>query len=148
MEYKIINYLLLAVCRSESYNIFVNKLTTRVKIYLLLILLPFIITSISGIYAYSQSKNSIVLIKIDGMINPASSDYIRVGLEKAKESNANALVIEMDTPGGLLSSTKDIVKMILNSEVPVVVYIHPSGSSASNICGSVYNTFCSCSCHE
>jgi len=66
------------------------------------------------------------------MINPASSDYIRVGLEKAKESNANALVIEMDTPGGLLSSTKDIVKMILNSEVPVVVYIHPSGSSATS----------------
>jgi len=132
MDYKIIIYLLLAVCRSESYNIFVYKLTTRVKIYLLLILLPFIITSISGIYAYSQSANSIVLIKIDGMINPASSDYIRVGLEKAKESNANALVIEMDTPGGLLSSTKDIVKMILNSEVPVVVYIHPSGSSATS----------------
>ena len=108
------------------------KLTRRAKIYLLLILLPFIITSISGIYAYSQSKNSIVLIKINGMINPASSDYIRVGLEKAKESNANALVIEMDTPGGLLSSTKDIVKMILNSEVPVVVYIHPSGSSATS----------------
>jgi len=132
MEYKIINYILLAVCRSESYNIFVYKLTRRAKIYLLLILLPFIITSISGIYAYSQSKNSIVLIKINGMINPASSDYIRVGLEKAKESNANALVIEMDTPGGLLSSTKDIVKMILNSEVPVVVYIHPSGSSATS----------------
>ena len=132
MEYKIINYILLAVCRSESYNIFVYKLTRRAKIYLLLILLPFIITSISGIYAYSQSKNSIVLIKIDGMINPASSDYIRVGLEKAKEINANALVIEMDTPGGLLSSTKDIVKMILNSEVPVVVYIHPSGSSATS----------------
>ena len=108
------------------------KLTRRAKIYLLLILLPFIITSISGIYAYSQSKNSIVLIKIDGMINPAISDYIRFALEKAKESSANALVIEMDTPGGLLSSTKDIVKMILNSEVPVVVYIHPSGSSATS----------------
>lgn len=132
MEYKIINYILLAVCWSKSYNIFVYKLTRRAKIYLLLILLPFIITSISGIYAYSQSKNSIVLIKIDGMINPATSDYIRFALEKAKESSANALVIEMDTPGGLLSSTKDIVKMILNSEVPVVVYIHPSGSSATS----------------
>jgi membrane-bound serine protease (ClpP class) len=72
------------------------------------------------------------LITIDGMINPASADYIRVGVEKTKEFSANALVIQLDTPGGLLNSTKDIVKMILNSEVPVVVYVHPSGASATS----------------
>lgn len=76
--------------------------------------------------------NKVVLITIDGMINPASSDYIRVGIEKTRELNADALVIQMDTPGGLLNSTKDIVKMILNSEAPVIVYIHPSGASATS----------------
>ena len=80
----------------------------------------------------SDNTNKIVLISIDGMINPASSDYIRIGLEKTEEIGANALVIQMDTPGGLLNSTKDIVKMLLNSEVPVIVYIHPSGASATS----------------
>ncbi len=109
-----------------------SRLTKRAKIYLLLIIVPFVFISINGLIAYSETKNKIVLIKINGMINPASSDYIRVGLQKAVETNANALVIEMDTPGGLLNSTKDIVKMILNADVPVVVYIHPSGSSATS----------------
>nr|NIT13239.1 nodulation protein NfeD [Candidatus Dadabacteria bacterium] len=109
-----------------------SNISLRVKIYLFLIILPFFFTSINGLIAYTESKNSIVLIKINGMINPASSDYIRVGLERAKEISANALVIEMDTPGGLLNSTKDIVKMILNSDVPVVVYVSPSGASATS----------------
>ncbi len=109
-----------------------NKLSARAKLYLLLIVIPFLLTSVNGLIAFTQAKNKIVLLKINGMINPASSDYIRVGIEKAKKTKANALVIEMDTPGGLLNSTKDIVKMILNSDVPVVVYIHPSGSSATS----------------
>ncbi len=109
-----------------------NRLSKKAILYLILIIVPFLYISINGLIAYSETKNKIVLIKINGMINPASSDYIRVGLQKAVETNANALVIEMDTPGGLLNSTKDIVKMILNAEVPVVVYIHPSGSSATS----------------
>lgn len=77
------------------------------------------------------SKN-IVEIQIDGSINPSTVDYIKDGIHLAVNQNAEALLILMDTPGGLLNSTKDIVKLILNSEVPVIVYVYPKGSSATS----------------
>jgi membrane-bound serine protease (ClpP class) len=66
------------------------------------------------------------------MINPATLDYIRTGIEESESRSAEALVILLDTPGGLLNSTKDIVKLILNSPVPVVVYVSPKGASATS----------------
>jgi len=78
------------------------------------------------------STNEIVLIEINGTINPATLDYIRVGLQEAETNSAEALFILLDTPGGLLSSTKEIVKLLLNSPIPVVVYVSPSGASATS----------------
>jgi membrane-bound serine protease (ClpP class) len=72
----------------------------------------------------------VLRIVIDGMINPASADYIIEAIETARLENARALVIEMDTPGGLLESTKDIVKDLLGAQVPVIVYVAPSGGGA------------------
>jgi membrane-bound serine protease (ClpP class) len=72
------------------------------------------------------------VVQIHGTINPATYDYIRAGIDKAKQSDAEALVILLDTPGGLLSSTKEIVQLILNSYVPVIVYVHPSGATATS----------------
>jgi membrane-bound serine protease (ClpP class) len=80
----------------------------------------------------SALSNEIVVIEINGTINPATLDYIRVGLEEAEIKSAQALFILLDTPGGLLSSTKDIVKLLLNSPIPVVVYVSPSGASATS----------------
>jgi len=77
-------------------------------------------------------SNEIVVIEINGTINPATLDYIRTGLEEAERISAEALIILLDTPGGLLSSTKDIVKHLLNSPIPVVVYVSPSGASATS----------------
>jgi len=74
----------------------------------------------------------IVLIEINGTINPATLDYIRAGLEEAEIKSAEALFILLDTPGGLLTSTKEIVKLLLNSTIPVVVYVSPSGASATS----------------
>jgi len=78
------------------------------------------------------STNEIVLIEINGTINPATLDYISAGLKEAKTNSAEALFILLDTPGGLLSSTKEIVKLLLNSPIPVVVYVSPSGGSATS----------------
>jgi membrane-bound serine protease (ClpP class) len=78
------------------------------------------------------STNEIVLIEINGTINPATLDYIRAGLQEAETNSAEALFILLDTPGGLLSSTKEIVKLLLNSPIPVVVYVSPSGASATS----------------
>lgn len=78
------------------------------------------------------SSNSVLLLEINGTINPATLDYIKAGMGEAEIKSANAIVILMDTPGGLLNSTKEIVKLLLNSEVPVVVYVSPSGASATS----------------
>ena len=82
--------------------------------------------------AGDRTPGEVVVIEINGTINPATFDYIRTGLETAEASSAEALVILLDTPGGLLTSTKEIVKLILNSPVPVVVYVSPKGASATS----------------
>jgi membrane-bound serine protease (ClpP class) len=80
----------------------------------------------------SDSDKKIILIEIDGTINPATLDYIRTAIEHAEKNSAEALVVLLDTPGGLLTSTKEIVKLILNSPVPVVIYVSPSGATATS----------------
>ena len=75
---------------------------------------------------------SVYRIVIDGPISPATSDYIASAMENAAENEAVALVIQLDTPGGLLDSTKDIVQDILASPVPVFVYVAPGGGGATS----------------
>ena len=96
---------------------------------------------LSGVVSYrisaaegevSPRAGRIVEIEINGSINPSTVDYIKTALSEARAQDARALLILMDTPGGLLSSTKDIVKMLLNSEVPVIVYVYPRGATATS----------------
>ncbi|HWH78419.1 MAG TPA: nodulation protein NfeD, partial [Candidatus Binatus sp.] len=68
----------------------------------------------------------------DGTINPAVDDYIREGIGRAKSNGARALIIQMDTPGGLLNSTRAIVKEMLGAQVPVMVYVGPAGAGAGS----------------
>ena len=71
-------------------------------------------------------------ITIDGSINPAVDDFIRESIGRAKAGGARALIIQLDTPGGLLSSTRTIVKELLGTPVPVMVYVAPSGAGAGS----------------
>lgn len=93
-----------------------------------------VLTGIPGtlLGAKDSSKPLVYIADVEGTINPALADYITKGIEKAERNQAAALVIRMDTPGGLVSTTKTIIKDIVNSKVPVVVYVAPSGSSASS----------------
>jgi membrane-bound serine protease (ClpP class) len=77
-------------------------------------------------------EHHVDLIGIDGPINPAAADFIDDALKRAGTDGADALVIELDTPGGLLTSAQQIVKSLLNSAVPVIVYVAPAGSSAAS----------------
>jgi membrane-bound serine protease (ClpP class) len=77
-------------------------------------------------------EGPVVLIEVDGGINPATVEYIRDGLAVAAERGASALVIRMDTPGGLLESTKMIVKDLLGSDTVTVVYVAPGGAGATS----------------
>ena len=74
----------------------------------------------------------VVSIKINGSINPASAEYINKGIEKAEAEKAECLLIHLNTPGGLLTSTREIVHHILKSTVPVAVYVSPSGAHAGS----------------
>ena len=70
------------------------------------------------------------LIVVDATINPAVADFIRESIDQASKDGALALIIQLDTPGGLLTSTKTIVKDLLDAPLPVIVYVAPGGSGA------------------
>jgi len=72
------------------------------------------------------------LIAVEGSINPAVAAFIEDSIDDARTGGARALIIELDTPGGMLSSTQRIVRALLNSAVPVIVYVAPSGASAAS----------------
>jgi membrane-bound serine protease (ClpP class) len=80
----------------------------------------------------SKAPPFVDLISIDGSINPAVAEYVEDALNSATARGASALVIQLDTPGGLLTSAQKIVKDILGARVPVVVYVAPSGASAAS----------------
>ena len=69
---------------------------------------------------------------LDGAIGPIANELLNIALESAEEEGAEALIIELDTPGGLLSTTRIMCKTILAAKVPVVLYISPSGSRAGS----------------
>jgi membrane-bound serine protease (ClpP class) len=79
-----------------------------------------------------ERRGEVVIAKIDGSINPASSTYLQGAIEEAEQRDAAILLIELDTPGGLVSSTQDIIQAMLASEVPIVVYVSPQGAWAGS----------------
>jgi membrane-bound serine protease (ClpP class) len=74
----------------------------------------------------------VVSINVDGSINPASAEYISKGINKAETEKAACILIHLNTPGGLLTSTRTIVSSILESKVPVVIYVSPAGAHAAS----------------
>ena len=73
-----------------------------------------------------------VLLDVQGPIGPATAEYLTGSLEKAAVSNAELVIVRLDTPGGLDASTRDIVKAILNSSVPVATFVTPGGARAAS----------------
>ncbi|MFA4875152.1 MAG: nodulation protein NfeD [bacterium] len=97
----------------------------------------FIILMALGVYAAASpapaADQPIYRISLEGdIINPASAEYIIKAIDKAEADNARFLIIELDTPGGLLTSTREIVKKIMNARVPVVTYVAPMGARAGS----------------
>lgn len=82
--------------------------------------------------AQANARPWVELIEIDGSINPAVTNYVEDALSAAESGGASALVIRLDTPGGLLTSAERIVKLLLSAPVPTIVYVAPSGASAAS----------------
>jgi len=86
----------------------------------------------AGVAVADGGEPVIHRIAIDGPISPATVDYVDSAVAGAAEQKAAALIVRLDTPGGLLNSTKTIVQTLLGSTVPVIVYVAPSGASATS----------------
>ncbi len=77
-------------------------------------------------------QRAVVLLTIDGAIGPSMADYFSRGLKKAHDQDAELVVVQMDTPGGLDLSMRAMIKDILASPVPVAMFVHPSGARAAS----------------
>ncbi|OGN94954.1 MAG: hypothetical protein A2Y89_06775 [Chloroflexi bacterium RBG_13_51_18] len=102
------------------------------KISRILILVSFLLLAVLMVSGVRAQTPAVYVITIQGTINPVLVDYVERGIEEAEDNGARALIIQMDTPGGLDTAMRDIVKLIVNSRVPVVVYVAPSGSRAAS----------------
>jgi len=98
---------------------------------LLLILIGLLLVTSIAVNVQSASPR-IDVLTIKGTINPVLVDYIERSIDQAEEGDALAVIIQMDTPGGLDTAMRDIIKEIVNAEVPVVVYVSPSGARAAS----------------
>ncbi len=78
------------------------------------------------------AASSVVKITLDDTIQPISDEYIGRAIEQARQTNADAVLIELRTPGGLVDSTRSIIAKMLASPVPVIVYVAPSGARAAS----------------
>jgi membrane-bound serine protease (ClpP class) len=87
---------------------------------------------VASIAAADEREPVLHRIVIDGPISPATVDYVDAAVAHASKEGAAALIIRLDTPGGLLNSTKTIVQTLLAASVPVIVHVAPAGSSATS----------------
>src|SRR5438552_1470455 len=82
--------------------------------------------------ATSAASEQAGLIKISGAIGPATANYVTRALKESAAQNHVCLIIQLDTPGGLLDSTKEIVQSFYSSPVPTIVYVAPAGATAAS----------------
>ncbi|MFC1941762.1 nodulation protein NfeD [Chloroflexota bacterium] len=97
---------------------------------LLVVIALMLVASVTTSVQSASPNVSVITIK--GAINPVLIDYVERGIEEAEDSGAEAIIIQMDTPGGLDTAMRDIIQLMVNSRVPVVVYVAPSGARAAS----------------
>ncbi|MEX2598768.1 MAG: nodulation protein NfeD, partial [Dehalococcoidia bacterium] len=84
------------------------------------------------LFSQGSQDQTVHVITLDGVINPPAASYVAGEVQEAERANASALVLLLDTPGGLDESTRDIVQAIDNSQVPVILFVAPQGARAAS----------------
>ncbi len=92
-----------------------------------------LIAAVFRVPLHAAPSSPVVLeINLDGVVQPVSADYVVQGIKEANRINASAILLELSTPGGLEDSMREIIGAIVNSRVPVITYVAPSGSRAAS----------------
>ncbi len=102
------------------------------RISRILLILIGLLLAVSIVARAQTESPRIDVLTVKGTINPVLTDYIERGIEQAEETGASAVIIQMDTPGGLDTAMRDIIQSIINARVPVVVYVSPAGARAAS----------------
>jgi membrane-bound serine protease (ClpP class) len=103
-----------------------------VSIHIVLLVAGLIMFAVPVIFGQPVKPAPVSVLTVKGVINPVSAEYLVKGITEAKDSGYQAVIIELDTPGGLDDSMRDIIKTMINTKIPVIVYVHPSGARAAS----------------
>jgi len=104
----------------------------RFPLFTLLVTTVAILTALAAAPSAVQAESSVVVATYDGVINPVSAEYLHDALASAQEDKAQALIFRLNTPGGLDTSMRLIIKDITGSTIPVIVYVSPSSGRAAS----------------
>jgi membrane-bound serine protease (ClpP class) len=99
---------------------------------IILITLFCLFSLVIAIPGNSEEEAPVFLIEVDGIINPATAKFITDSIDQATQEGGQCLIIELDTPGGLMESMRIILKKMLSSSIPIIVYVAPSGARAAS----------------
>lgn len=98
-----------------------------------LMVVLFVVLALAGSGSQARAQtDEVIVLEANGPVTPAMAGYLNRGLKTAEESGATAVILLLDTPGGLLDATQDIIKLFRASDVPVIVYIMPRGAQAAS----------------
>ena len=92
----------------------------------------FVVALLNTYIGYASTKNEIMLVEIKGAIQPSTVDYLRRVIKTAELNESASILIELDTPGGMFESTREIVTLLLESEIPIITYVAPYGARAGS----------------
>jgi membrane-bound serine protease (ClpP class) len=90
------------------------------------------LTTVPLLFGQTEGPPPVSVLTVKGVINPVSAEYLIDGINEAYEKGYQAVIVELDTPGGLDDSMRDIIKSMVNTKIPVIVYVHPSGGRAAS----------------
>lgn len=113
------------VPNGPGYTCFVMRIVRSVILALVSLLF---LTSTTA----AQARPNVYVLNVKGVINPVIAEYVTSGIQRAEDQNASLVVIKLDTPGGLDTSMRDIVQAIIGSNVPIAVWVAPSGGRAAS----------------